>query len=309
MPRYTRPDPAGEQADEYNRYAPSQAASGNAASGNTAPGNVAPVARYNNTPAGHGAAAAPVQPWPEDPPQRPASNSRDADAGAPPGRLPESVARRALPLRFEPVADHPRAEASQASMIEPAVKSPSDRPVAERHSETPDAPSPALPPPSAASPARGEARPHVLPPVSTMLGSLAVVVGLFLALAWVVRVNLPKGPPSLPRDAVEMLGRTLLTGRQYVHLVRCGNKMLLVAITASGAETLTEITDPVEVDRLAGICYSTRPQSASANFRQMLQNFGTEKPPVGRRRGRHDDLDFSNLAAIDQYTGPSGGSA
>ena len=137
--------------------------------------------------------------------------------------------------------------------------------------------------------------------MATLLGSLAVVLGLFLLLAWVVRMSLPKGPASLPRDAVEVLGRSLLTGRQYVHLIRCGNKMLLVSVTATGAETLTEITDPVEVDRLAGICYSTRPQSASTNFRQLLQNFGTEPPPVGRRRARReDDVDFSSLTVADQ---------
>ncbi len=145
--------------------------------------------------------------------------------------------------------------------------------------------------------------------MATLLGSLAVVLGLFLLLAWVVRMSLPKGPASLPRDAVEVLGRTLLTGRQYVHLIRCGNKMLLVSVTPGGAETLTEITDPVEIDRLAGICYSMRPQSASANFRQLLQNFGTEPPPVDRRRKRReDDLDFSSLAAADQYIASHGAS-
>jgi flagellar biogenesis protein FliO len=136
-----------------------------------------------------------------------------------------------------------------------------------------------------------------MPSMATMLGSLAVVLGLFLAAAWLIRIALPKSPASLPRDAVEVLGRTVLVGRHYVHLVRCGNKMLLVSVTPGGAETLTEITDPAEVDRLAGLCYQQRPESATANFRQMLTNFGAEPPAAGRRRSRRaEDLDFSRLA-------------
>jgi flagellar biogenesis protein FliO len=58
----------------------------------------------------------------------------------------------------------------------------------------------------------------------------------------------------LPREAVEVLGRTTLLGRQQVHLVRCGNKIVLLSVTPGGVETLTEIADPAEVDRLHSIC-------------------------------------------------------
>ncbi len=122
-----------------------------------------------------------------------------------------------------------------------------------------------------------------LPSMATLLGSLGIVLGLFLLVAWIVRWGMPKGAAALPREAVEVLGRTQLTGRQYVHLVRCGNKMLLVSVTAGGAETLTEITDPAEVDRLAGLCFQTRSGSATANFRQLMNNFANESPR-GRRR-------------------------
>jgi hypothetical protein len=59
-----------------------------------------------------------------------------------------------------------------------------------------------------------------------------------------------------------------------MHLVRCGHKLLLVAISTAGADTLTEITDPVEVDRLCGLCRQSHPQSATTAFRNVLNQFG-----------------------------------
>ena len=117
---------------------------------------------------------------------------------------------------------------------------------------------------------------------SAMTGivSLAVVLGLFFAVAWAMRRGMPAGPALLPREAVEVLGRTPLAGRQHAHLLRCGNKVLLVYLSQGVAETLTEITDPVEVDRLVGLCRQAHPQSTTASFRQILQQIGREKRPT-----------------------------
>jgi hypothetical protein len=101
----------------------------------------------------------------------------------------------------------------------------------------------------APSPLGGE-----LPPIASTAASLGVVVGVFLLVAWVVRRGMPKGSGLLPSDAVEVLGRAPLVGRQQVHLVRCGHKLVLVTVTPSGTQTLTEITDPAEVDRLLNLC-------------------------------------------------------
>lgn len=115
----------------------------------------------------------------------------------------------------------------------------------------------------------------------TGMASLAVVLGLFFAVAWAMRRSLPPGPAALPSEAVEVLGRTPLVGRQHAHLVRCGNKVLLVYVSQGVAETLTEITDPLEVDRLTGLCRQSQPQSAANTFRQLLQQFGREKASPG----------------------------
>jgi len=107
----------------------------------------------------------------------------------------------------------------------------------------------------------------------TVASSLAVVLGLFLVVAWAMRRTVPGGAVVLPSDVVEVLGRAALAGKAQVHLVRCGSKLLLVSLSPTGVETLTEITDPDEVNRLAGLCRQAQPGSATAAFRQVLQQF------------------------------------
>ena len=122
---------------------------------------------------------------------------------------------------------------------------------------------------------------------SSLLGSLGIVVGLFLLAAWMLRRAMPRASQSLPTGVVEVLGRAPLTGRQHAHLIRCGNKLLLVSITPAGMETLTEITDPVEVDRIAGICQQGRGNSTTAAFRKVFSDLAAE-PAAGGFVGTYD---------------------
>ncbi|HEV3023962.1 MAG TPA: flagellar biosynthetic protein FliO [Pirellulales bacterium] len=124
----------------------------------------------------------------------------------------------------------------------------------------------------------------------TGLASLAIVLGLFFVAAWVMRRGLAAGAAPLPSQVVEVLGRTALVGRQHAHLVRCGNKLLLVFLAPGVAETLTEITDAGEVERLAGLCRQARLPAAGASFRQIFQQIGGEKITTGwlsRRAAPH----------------------
>lgn len=105
---------------------------------------------------------------------------------------------------------------------------------------------------------------------TTVIASLAVVLGLFAIIVWLARRVGPKGTATLPGEAVETLGRAPLSGRQEMHLVRVGNKLLLLSVTPTSAETLTEITDPAEIDRLAGICRQNQPGSITASFREVF---------------------------------------
>jgi flagellar biogenesis protein FliO len=124
-------------------------------------------------------------------------------------------------------------------------------------------------------------RPDGPPSLITVGSSLAVVLGLFFVVAWLVRRAAPGGSLQLPKEVVEVLGRAVLTNRGHVQLVRCGAKLLLVSVTPAGAETLTEITDPDEVNRLVALCREAQPNSATATFRQVFQQLAGQRPDSG----------------------------
>jgi flagellar biogenesis protein FliO len=117
--------------------------------------------------------------------------------------------------------------------------------------------------------------------VGTVAGSLGVVLGLFVLIAWVARRWSPTGTALLPKEAVEWLGRPPLVARQQMHLVRVGNKLLLVAISAGGIEKLTEVTEPAEVEHLLALCRRGQPGSSSAAFREVLSQLAAEPASGG----------------------------
>jgi flagellar biogenesis protein FliO len=135
-----------------------------------------------------------------------------------------------------------------------------------------------------------------MPSPLTVAGSLAFVLGLFFLVAWVMRRATPGAARLLPKEVVEVLGRAPLAGRQQMHLLRCGHKLLLVCATPAGVETLTEITDPMEVDRLAGLCQQTRSDSATTMFRHVFEQLAETPRPAPRRSARHihDEVELAN---------------
>lgn len=125
-----------------------------------------------------------------------------------------------------------------------------------------------LPHPSAASPTNA---------ITTVLGSLGIVLGLFVLLVWFSRRFAPAGTAALPKEAVELLGRTSLGGNQQMQLVRVGAKLLLVALSPQGARTLTEITSAAEVERLSELCRRQKPGSSTQSFRTLVDQIGGER--------------------------------
>lgn len=119
-----------------------------------------------------------------------------------------------------------------------------------------------------------------LGPIGTVVGSLAIVLGLFVTVVWISRRLGPSGSAPLPKEAVELLGRTTVSGQHTLQLVRFGGRLLLVALAPHGAAVLTEIIDPTEVERLTAICLRQRPGSSSESFRQTIRQL--EREPAGR---------------------------
>jgi flagellar biogenesis protein FliO len=212
-------------------------------------------------PPGSPYAARPEQPWPEQ-------SVYQLPIAAP------TDGRQVLPATYQ--AEVPRrgptpADAGQVFKVPGAMQS--DPPNRSRQPES-------LPlPPRGSSGGSTQAGPSKggLPSAATVASSLAVVLGLFLVVAWALRRATPGEAALLPGEVVEVLGRKVISQRQQLQLLRCGRKLLLVSVTADAAETLTEITDPEEVDRLAGLCRQAQPGSATATFRQVMRQFSNER--------------------------------
>ena len=115
----------------------------------------------------------------------------------------------------------------------------------------------------------------------TVASALAMVVGLFLLFAWLLRRGWKGATKSLPADVVSVLGRVPLAAKQYADLLRVGNKLVLVAQTPTGPTTLTEVTDAVEVDRLVGLCQQADPRSTTKAFEQVFRQLAREPVPRG----------------------------
>ena len=107
------------------------------------------------------------------------------------------------------------------------------------------------------------------------------VVGVYHARGDDLGLAPVQGFAPLPGEVFESLGRAPLTGRQQMQLIRLGNKLVLLSVTPTGAETLTEITDIDEVNRLAGLCQQGRSGSISDTFRQVLSQYADEPAPGG----------------------------
>lgn len=215
------------------------------------------------------------------PATRPDDAQYDAAATNPP---PQNILRQPRPLRLTPVQQPTGGATRLASATEPAgAEQPRPLPLAQgglpRGGFTRDA-----------------------GPLATGIFSLAIVLGLFLLVAWALRRGMPRGTMLLPLEAVEVLGRAPLAGRQQVHLVRCGNKVLLVSVAPGNVETLTEITDPEEVERLVALCQRSG-GSVGASFRQVFGQFAKQDRGTEYFHGRQlDDLDFSQLESLGHHS-------
>ncbi len=114
--------------------------------------------------------------------------------------------------------------------------------------------------------------------------SMGMVISLFLGLAWVYKKSLPKSMGRLPHEVVQVLGRTSISPRQQMYVVRFGKKLLLVSQQPGQTQTLSEISDDEEVDRLTGICESNLPSSSTQSFSDVLRQVASGQRTTDRRR-------------------------
>ena len=134
------------------------------------------------------------------------------------------------------------------------------------------------------SDAKGVAKPLFsggVGPVVSMFVSLFLVLTTFLILALLFKKVSPKGSRPLPKELFENLGRAPLTQKFQLHLLRLGNRLILVSVTLDGVQPITEITDPDEVLQLLGLCRQWEPNSSTQNFKRMLNTLAAEPTEGG----------------------------
>ncbi len=135
--------------------------------------------------------------------------------------------------------------------------------------------------------------PGALRSIFGLFASLGAVVGLLLAAMWGLKRILPKDASALPTEVFQVLGRKPLAGRQQAQVVRFGNKVLLLAVSPMGAESLAEITDPAEVERLTGMCRQPTGGPAATVFRQVMDQFAREPAKGFVASGQASNLELA----------------
>lgn len=114
----------------------------------------------------------------------------------------------------------------------------------------------------------------------TTTAALFTVLGLIVGGAKLFKKHIPGATRYLPPEAVQVLGKRPLDYKQHVYLLRCGSKILIIGASAQGLVTLGEITEPVEVDYLAGLCQGGDDKGAGQTFAQLFRQFQPQSAPA-----------------------------
>jgi len=126
------------------------------------------------------------------------------------------------------------------------------------------------------------------PPRKTTTGSfwqtllvLGGIVAVILLGAKYLRKHGPRLPGGIPADALEVLGKRAIDRGQLIYLVRLGSRILIIGSSSGGLQTLAEVTDPVEIDFLSGLCRQPAQSSAvSQGFFALFNRQQAVAPPL-----------------------------
>ena len=131
--------------------------------------------------------------------------------------------------------------------------------------------------------------------MTTILSALSIVLGAFFLVVWLTRSASKRRWSPLPSEAVQLLGRTPLAGRQWMQLIRVGNKLVMVSVNGNQVDTITEITDPEEVEHLVSLCHKNQSNQFRQTFQQVLNQHQQNDPNEASSRSfQHEHSYFAN---------------
>ncbi|NOX56313.1 MAG: FliO/MopB family protein [Planctomycetes bacterium] len=137
--------------------------------------------------------------------------------------------------------------------------------------------------------------------------ALAFVIGLILLVAKLLKKHGPTSVAGLPDEAIELLGKRAIDRQQAIHLVRCGSRILVLGVSPGEVRTLAEITDPIEVDFLSGICrHKGQQTTVLQTFRTLFEKYS---PGAGRAAGSAPSVKSGEPPAAHVGPRPPFGSA
>lgn len=143
-----------------------------------------------------------------------------------------------------------------------------------------------------------EKRANSFQSVLTMFTSLLVVLALFFGFMIMLKKANGGTTPDLPKDVFQVLGTSRVAGRHPLFLLRLGHKLVLVHAGSGEVQTITEVTDPAEVDRLCGSCEENQPNSLTQSFKQVLKN--VTDGGSGKSKSYTDNLRFRSKTKSDE---------
>ncbi len=113
--------------------------------------------------------------------------------------------------------------------------------------------------------------------MTTVVSALSIVLAAFFLVVWLTRSANKRRWSPLPTEAVQVLGRAPLAGRQWMQLVQVGNKLVMLSVNANQVDTITEITDSKEVERLVALCHKDQPNHLRQTFQQVLDQYSENR--------------------------------
>ena len=118
-----------------------------------------------------------------------------------------------------------------------------------------------------------------------VFGSLAVVIGGYLAFVFLMRKFNPAANRGIPSEVIEVVGNAPFGPGKNLQLVRLGSKLLLLMSGPEGTHPVGEITDPEEVNYLIALCNGRSGKATSSVMSaigQMNRRTSTQPRVPGR---------------------------
>ena len=80
-----------------------------------------------------------------------------------------------------------------------------------------------------------------------------------------------------------------------MQLIRVGNKLVMVSVNGNQVDTITEITDPEEVEQLVSLCHKNQSNQFRQTFQQVLNEHQQNDPNGASSHSfQHEHSYFAN---------------